>query len=423
MWSSGSDEGERAKPARSTGPTNGTHERGDRTGRTNGTNERNQGVDEAVVLRILHTADWHLGLRFPSFGREDAQKLERARLDAVDKIFHAAEYFGVDAVLCAGDLFDGPAPTRDFWYGLSSRLVKLREWTRPVVLLPGNHDPLVSGSPYERGSEFRRGLPDFVHVVDADDFTLALKDDAILYARPCRSQAGQRDPALALPAREDGDLRVRIGMVHGTTFDLPGHDMHFPIARDAADRRGFDYLAIGDTHEFRDVRPDSRAPVVYPSAPEATAFDEKEVGYCAVVTFFRDRRRRPQIDRHPVAYWSWREVECRSLGELRALREEDLNRTVLRLRLVMSVSLEENREVAAILEELKGTAAAHGLCGVLEVHTEELRVDPRDADEVFRDLPDVLRATVERLRALEQGEDAEKARRALVHLYRLMQEG
>ena len=33
------------------------------------------------MLRLLHTADWHLGRRFPSFPEEAQKKLSRARMD------------------------------------------------------------------------------------------------------------------------------------------------------------------------------------------------------------------------------------------------------------------------------------------------------------------------------------------------------
>ena len=39
-----------------------------------------------VVLRILHTADWHLGRRFPSFPEEAQKKLSRARMEVITKI-------------------------------------------------------------------------------------------------------------------------------------------------------------------------------------------------------------------------------------------------------------------------------------------------------------------------------------------------
>ena len=71
-----------------------------------------------VALKILHTADWHLGRTFPSFSEEDETKLTRARIEAVDRVLGLAESFGVQAVLCAGDLFDDPAPAESWWRGL-----------------------------------------------------------------------------------------------------------------------------------------------------------------------------------------------------------------------------------------------------------------------------------------------------------------
>src|SRR5207247_5916453 len=73
-----------------------------------------------VVLRLLHTADWHLGRRFPSFPEEAQKKLSRARMDVIARILDVARRNSVNAVLCAGDLFDDPVPSSDFWEGLST---------------------------------------------------------------------------------------------------------------------------------------------------------------------------------------------------------------------------------------------------------------------------------------------------------------
>src|SRR6516225_9825343 len=72
-----------------------------------------------VVLRVLHTADWHLGRRFPSFSEEVQKKLSRARMDVVARILDVARRNAVNAVLCAGDLFDDPEPGPDAWEGLA----------------------------------------------------------------------------------------------------------------------------------------------------------------------------------------------------------------------------------------------------------------------------------------------------------------
>jgi DNA repair exonuclease SbcCD nuclease subunit len=191
-----------------------------------------------------------------------------------------ADRYAVDAVFCAGDLFDDPFPKREWWEALVKKFQN-RSWVnRPVFLLPGNHDPLIPESIWQN-FEFRKALPAGVHVVgapaadarndafesgDQDLCTFELRSDVVLFAVPCRSKAGQKDPCQSIPVREENDRRVRIGLVHGSTFDW-GKDwqVNFPIGRDSAVERGLDYLAIGDTHSFRYVPPDRlKPPPIYP---------------------------------------------------------------------------------------------------------------------------------------------------------------
>lgn len=374
--------------------------------------------DEDIVLKLLHTADWHLGMTFGRFREEHQKKLTRARLEVVDRILHMADHFKVDAVLCAGDLFDVPDPTREWWDGLLKTLHKRAGWTRPVFLLPGNHDPLTPTSVYSDDHPFRRGLPGFVHVVDRDDFTYELGPDAVLHAIPCRSRAGQSDPTEKIPERAPGDQRIRIGLAHGTTFELDGQQMNFPIRRDAARLRGLDYLAVGDTHSFREVQTGPLHPTLYPSAPEPTRFGEDDSGFVAVVYFPRARGVRLRVEKQRVARWTWRSVTCRSLDELRALKAEDLVQTVLELTLALTVSLPEHEEVEAIVAELDGTAAAIGRAGVLVVDQAGLQLQASGA-AFPTDLPDVLKTVVTQLEA----QTDERARRALIHLFRLVKEG
>ena len=376
---------------------------------------------EDVALRLLHTADWHLGRQFPGFADADRDKLLRARYDVLDRILLAAEHHRVDAILCAGDLFEEPNLDAEWWEPLAKKLRAMAE-PRPTFLLPGNHDPLQPGSVYHPEHAFRRALPPWVHVVDRDDFTYALNDAAVLHATPCRSRAGQDDPALALPARGPGDDRIRIGLVHGSTFDAPGYQLNFPIAKDAAARRGFDYLAIGDTHSFREVPPGGRPPVVYSGAPEATTFDEPGAGNVVIVFVSRDRRVRFRAE--PVGAWTWADRTARSLGELRAIcLEPHLARTVLRLRVDLRGTADELEEAEARLRELQGTRQAPGRAGILRFEERRLDLDTQGLELLLGDLPPVLRDTVERLKALEGTAQQPLASLALRHLYRLVRDG
>ena len=373
-----------------------------------------------VALTLLHTADWHLGRRFQSFPNDQELRLTRARLEVVSRILDMAQSRSVDAVLCAGDLFDSPEPERQWWEGVLSEFQR-RRWTRPVLLLPGNHDPIMPRSLYHESHPFRAGLPDYVHVVDEECFTFEIGGNAVVVANPCRSHAGQSDLASSLPARDDGDERIRIGLVHGQTFDIEGHQTNFPIGRGIAEERGFDYLAIGDTHAFREVEPDARVPTVYPSAPEATNFGEKDTGYVAIVFFPRDRARRALIEKAQVGVWSWRDETCLSMAELRALRADDsLRKTVLRLRIEMSVPLAEYDEAERILKELRGSLSANPRVGVLLDDRGGLRLAIDESFDFEQDLPPVLQSVVQRLRERAETEP-ELAERALHHLYQLVQ--
>ncbi|PWT91169.1 MAG: hypothetical protein C5B55_08555 [Blastocatellia bacterium] len=378
-----------------------------------------------VVLKLLHTADWHLGRRFPSFPEEAQKKLSRARMDVIINILDVARRNAVHALLCAGDLFDDPEPEPVFWEELAKMLRERSVPDVPMFLVPGNHDPLTHESVWSPSHPFRARLPNWIHVVDRDDFVYEISKDAVLYARPCHSKAGENNLALALPPRTPGDGRLRIGCVHGSTFDIDGHETNFPICRDAGLQRGLDYLAIGDTHSYRDVTADSLVPTVYPGAPEPTSFDEPGAGNVVLVALFR-RGRRPRIDAEPVAFWRWIDVRCRDLNELRGvLAIQDLDHHVVRLCLDMTVSLSEESEVERILRELQGTDATHGRAGIVLVDRTNLQLQVGSGDAFPEDLPPVIKDTVDRLdllvaTAIDEVERS-KATRALSHLYKMLQ--
>ena len=373
--------------------------------------------EDDVAFRLLHTADWHLGKRFPSFDEAAQTKLRRARLDVLSEVFAAATRSVVDAVLCAGDLFDEPAPGPDWWRGMLDILKRLPTNFPPVFLLPGNHDPLLTESVWAPGHPFRTGLPGFVRIVEREDFREEIKPGLVLYAVPCLSKAGAGDPVEKIPPRAHGDETVRVGLVHGTTFDLVNCEMNFPIHAGGARARGLDYLAIGDTHGYRLVENDP--PVVYSGAPEPTAFDEIDPGHVVLVCFSRTRGR-PLLRKLPVARWRWREEVVRDLAALRALAAEDLHSTVLRLSFDLEVDLRERDEVERIVDDLAGNEAKHARAGVLDADRTGIRIRITSVTEAFPpNLPPVLQTAVANLQAFAAGADPDAARRARIALYKL----
>src|ERR1700709_2517631 len=84
-------------------------------------------------MRVLHTADWHLGRSFHGAGLLDAQAA------TIDHVVDVAREAAVDAVIIAGDLYDRALPPVDAVRLADDALRRLSELC-PVVVISGNHD-------------------------------------------------------------------------------------------------------------------------------------------------------------------------------------------------------------------------------------------------------------------------------------------
>jgi len=83
-----------------------------------------------------------------------------------------------------------------------------------------------------------------VHVVDRDDFTYELSPTWFLHARPCPIEGGRKRLAMALQSANLEMKRLRIGCIHGSTFDIGWVSDELPDLPEMPRQRGFDYLAI-----------------------------------------------------------------------------------------------------------------------------------------------------------------------------------
>jgi DNA repair exonuclease SbcCD nuclease subunit len=90
-------------------------------------------------VTIVHSSDLHLGTD-DSFSDKD-------RLAVLPKVLTAASEVNADVVLLAGDSFDNHRQPLEL---LERAADLLREYRKPVVILPGNHDPLTPDSVYRR---------------------------------------------------------------------------------------------------------------------------------------------------------------------------------------------------------------------------------------------------------------------------------
>ncbi len=86
-------------------------------------------------MRILHTADWHLGKTLKGVDRTP----EIA--EALEDLLKLVDDFRPDGLVVAGDLFDHPRPPAEAEGVFFDFLVRLGEKGVPLLGVAGNHDP------------------------------------------------------------------------------------------------------------------------------------------------------------------------------------------------------------------------------------------------------------------------------------------
>jgi exonuclease SbcD len=92
-------------------------------------------IRRTYKMKILHTADWHLGKRLDNFSRLEEQR------EVMQEICEIADRESADIVVVAGDLFDTINPPVDAVELFYKTLKKLsNNGKRAVVAIAGNHD-------------------------------------------------------------------------------------------------------------------------------------------------------------------------------------------------------------------------------------------------------------------------------------------
>jgi DNA repair exonuclease SbcCD nuclease subunit len=98
-----------------------------------------------MSFTLLHTADLHLGKSFRELPPEIAGARRADLVEALQRLCALVQVREADALVIAGDLFDRAVPPPGLLAQVKLHLAAAKV---PVVLIPGNHDPLEAGSPY-----------------------------------------------------------------------------------------------------------------------------------------------------------------------------------------------------------------------------------------------------------------------------------
>ncbi|MFM5708739.1 MAG: exonuclease SbcCD subunit D C-terminal domain-containing protein [Aeromonas veronii] len=165
-------------------------------------------------MKILHTADWHLGHQLHGHDRRFEHD---AFLDWLSDTLKARE---IDALLVAGDLFDTANPPASAWQQLYRFLARLRAEMPHLnmVLIGGNHDsPSKLDAPHELLRAFDLHLVgsisrDSEGTLETDRLLVPLQDREGKIAAWCAAVPFLRSSDLRVESLEEGQDRLIEGV-------------------------------------------------------------------------------------------------------------------------------------------------------------------------------------------------------------------
>lgn len=205
-----------------------------------------------MPVRILHTADNHIGIPYQRYKDAGAvhDRLVAERTDALRRLVVAANERQAHFFVVAGDLFDRPSiPQRD----VESTVNVLREFTGEAVLvLPGNHD-FYDGPSGKLWTHFRNAAAGSTIRLLAEQRAEEFEIDGQavrFFPCPCPSKHGEESLIGWVAAVTKEANTIHIGIAHGNVagLSLDAEGRYFTMRQDDLRAAGMATWLLGHVH-------------------------------------------------------------------------------------------------------------------------------------------------------------------------------
>ncbi|KQT68900.1 MULTISPECIES: metallophosphoesterase family protein [unclassified Aureimonas] len=236
-----------------------------------------------MAFRFVHTADLHLDspLRSLSLRNPDlAALVGNATRAAFTAIIDLCLDERVDALLIAGDLYDGDQTSMKTARFLAEEMGRLAEAGILVFKIRGNHDALSRITK-------QLVLPDTVTVFGDKPGRRTIPRPGVDIAIHGISFAKPQAPESLLSRFEPPvPGAVNIGLLHTSLGGAPGHDVYAPCSPADLHATGFRYWGLGHIHQRS--QHDGAATIVMPGIPQGRDINEAGPKSVSLVTVADD---------------------------------------------------------------------------------------------------------------------------------------
>ena len=321
-----------------------------------------------MTFRFIHTADVHLDSPLRTLALKDpelAELVANATRTTFTRIIDLCLSEQVDALIIAGDLYDGELTSMKTAAYFAAEMQRLVDAGVRAFILRGNHD---AESKITRHIE----LPAGVHVFSSRGDAIELEEQGVVlhglsFAKPHVPES------LLTKYKSPHPDRINIGVLHTSLSGSPQHDPYSPCSVQELEDQGYTYWALGHIHK-RAVYNANNSVIVMPGIPQGRHINESGARSVTLVTIDDDQAVEleertlcnVQFERVSVDLGGcvdWKEIGPRVAEALEQIVAKQLaDHLVLRIRLLGSSALagQLRREDEELRFDIESRARALG---------------------------------------------------------------
>jgi len=238
------------------------------------------------MIKIFHTADVHIGMKFSNYPEPVKGYLQEARTDVLDKMIELANREKCNLFVVAGDLFD--KITGIDKKTMNRAINALNNFQGECVLLmPGNHD-------YDNGmidlwDNFMKTASDKIVFINQER-TYSLEDYGLnvnVYPAPCHSKHSSTNNLQWIKDEKIDENYINIGIAHGALEGLsPDPDKtYYNMSVNELQSLPMDLWLLGHTHIiYPSKSPINNERIFNPGTPEPDGLDCRHKGQAWLIT-------------------------------------------------------------------------------------------------------------------------------------------
>jgi DNA repair protein SbcD/Mre11 len=238
-----------------------------------------------MTIKIFHTADLHIGMKFTRGYPPDVQDaLKQARLETLKRLVELANQHSCDLFVIAGDLFHNQRVLKRQILEVAGILKRFQGHL--VAILPGNHDYYQPGED-TLWSRFKENQGEQTLILtEARPFDLRNDLKIILYPGPCTGSHSEKSALDWITEFNPSDDNFHIGLAHGSFQGLSPdfNQNYYPMTKQELEELQLDLCLLGHTHiRFPNEESGTEARIFIPSTPEPDGFDCSHPGYAWII--------------------------------------------------------------------------------------------------------------------------------------------